>query len=271
MLLAIGVLIGVVLGLTGAGGSVFAVPLLMLLGGLSFSESTAISLGTVALATAYGTLRNSRRGPMLWRPALLLGAAGMLTAPLGKWLANQLPAAWVLMGFSVLALVIAWRMWRSATHMPEAASVVRGSNLALTLPPDLLCRLSQSGRFEMRPRCLSALLAGGALVGVLSGLFGVGGGFLIVPLLLALSPISMAQAVNASLLIITLVSGVGFASHSLQGGLPALNLLFQVGVGGIVGMFIGQLSSRFIAGPMLQKIFAGCLLITAIVLQLFTH
>jgi uncharacterized membrane protein YfcA len=71
----------------------------------------------------------------------------------------------------------------------------------------------QNRQFELRPRCVSGLLVGGATVGLLSGLFGVGGGFLIVPLLLALSPISMAQAVSTSLIIIAVISGSSFISH----------------------------------------------------------
>ncbi|MDZ7925113.1 MAG: sulfite exporter TauE/SafE family protein [Marinagarivorans sp.] len=260
MLLLIGIIIGLVLGLTGAGGSVFAVPLLMLLGGLPMGEAVGISLGAVAISALYGSLRNWRGKNILWLPGVILAVTGAVTAPLGKWLGSQLPSLWLLIGFSTLALIIAGRMWLSASRNPSAASLVRASHLSDEPTPGLLCNLSKTGQFELRPRCMSGLIIGGAGVGVLSGLFGVGGGFLIVPLLLALSLISMAQAVSTSLLIIAAVSGSGFVSHLLiSPSNPWLALGF-VGAGGVLGMMLGQLLSPKIANARLQKIFAMCLI-----------
>lgn len=266
MLVFIGVFIGALLGLTGAGGSVFAVPLLLLVAGFSLPQATALSLGTVALSCAYGTLRNGYKGNVLWRPAFILAVCGMATAPLGQWLAGQMPPVWLQWGFSALALVIALRMWLSAQRRPEDTQWVRASMPGSTEAVAWMCRFSTSGRFELRPKCVGALVAGGAGVGLLSGMFGVGGGFLIVPLLLALSPISMTHAIGASLFIITLVSGVAFASYALQGHLPAWPFLAQVVAGGIAGMLLGQISSRYLAGPVLQKAFAVALVMTSVVL-----
>jgi len=260
MLLTIGIVIGLLLGLTGAGGSVFAVPLLMLFAGMSPADAAGISLGAVAASTIYGCLRNWRARQMLWLPGLILAASGAVFAPLGKWIGIQLPASWLLGGFSLLAMVISWRMWASST--PEDASVVRAGDFSQEPRTGLLCNLSHEGQFELRPRCLSGLLIGGSLVGLLSGLFGVGGGFLIVPLLLALSPISMRQAVGTSLLIIAIISSSGFISHlwfgteanfsnSTNGAALAL-----VAGGGILGMLVGQVFSKKLAGPRLQRSFA---------------
>ena len=95
LLLVIGLLIGLVLGLTGAGGSVFAVPLLMLLAGLPMSDAVGISLGAVAASTLFGSLRNhfqhQDKHHILWLPGAILAGAGAVTAPLGKWLGMQLP------------------------------------------------------------------------------------------------------------------------------------------------------------------------------------
>ena len=119
----------------------------------------------------------------------------------------------------------------------------------------------------MKPGCLSGLIAGGALVGLVSGVLGVGGGFLIVPLLLALSAITMAQAVSTSLFIIALVSGVGFVSHLLLYPTHNWQQLGLVGLGGLLGMMLGQVLSHKIANAALQKTFALSLfLLSAITL-----
>ncbi|WP_331346531.1 sulfite exporter TauE/SafE family protein [Cellvibrio sp. UBA7661] len=266
MLLLIGLFIGLILGLTGAGGSVFAVPLLLLLGGMSMADATGISLGAVAATTIYASLRNSvsrKQVPLLWKPGLILALSGALTAPLGKWLGMQLDELWLVSGFSLLAAIIALRMWMSARNNPQAASVVRAGNFAATPSPDHLCNLNPTGQFELRPRCVTGLLIGGLVVGLLSGLFGVGGGFLIVPLLLALSAVSMAQAVSTSLFIIALISSSGFISHVALSENQHWDWLLLVAAGGLVGMMIGQAVSHKIANVWLQKLFAIGLLIAA--------
>ncbi len=256
MLVSIGIVIGLLLGLTGAGGSVFAVPLLVILAGLSMSEAVGISLGAVAASTLYGSLSNMKRGQILWQPGLVLAISGVITAPLGNYLGKQLADVWLVTGFSLLAGLIGLRMWWIARQQPDTAKVVRCGNFANTLAPSLLCTLSTSGRFELKPQCLWGLVLGGGSVGVLSGLFGVGGGFLIVPLLMALSGISINQAVSTSLLIISLISGSGFISHLAFSSNPQWNHLIWVSVGGVLGMVVGQVLSQRIAGPRLQQIFA---------------
>jgi uncharacterized membrane protein YfcA len=106
-------------------------------------------------------------------------------------------------------------------------------------------------------------------VGLLSGLLGVGGGFLIVPLLLALSPIGMPQAVSTSLVVITLVSGAAFVSH--LGLKQPLNwtLLGLITLGSLLGMGLSQGLAKKIANAQLQKIFAASL-ITVAFISLYT-
>jgi uncharacterized membrane protein YfcA len=268
MLLAIGLLIGLILGLTGAGGSVFAVPLLILLAGLPMNHAVGLSLGAVAASTFYGSAHNlvqKNSSPILWKPGIILAIAGAVSAPFGKWLGLQIPEMWLVMGFCLLAAVIALRMWLLANKNPSAAGIVRASDFSQTPTPDLLCTLSPGGQFELRLRCISGLLIGGLIVGVLSGLFGVGGGFLIVPLLLALSAVSMAQAVSTSLMIIALISTTGFISHLLLTDSIQWSLLALVAAGGVIGMIVGQLVSHKIANALLQKIFACGLLLVVIV------
>ncbi|HAD32080.1 MULTISPECIES: sulfite exporter TauE/SafE family protein [unclassified Methylophaga] len=268
MLLLIGIVIGLLLGLTGAGGSVFAVPLLILLGDVSIHQAVTLSLAAVATITLYGSVRNLGNQTILWKPAALLAGSGMLGAPLGQIFASMLSEVLLVAGFSLLAVIIAVRMWLTATTMPEASKVVRSSHLSLDNAKGVLCKFSPDGKFQLRPRCMGGLLLGGFLVGILSGLFGVGGGFLIIPLLLLLSQVSMVQAVSTSLVVITLVSSIGFISHLTFGEinyLPFKSLAWLI-AGGLTGMYAGQLISHRIANAHLQKIFSIGLLLVAVTL-----
>lgn len=263
--LVIGLFIGLVLGLTGAGGSVFAVPLLMLFAGQSMTEAVGISLGAVAASTLYASLRGGLHRQLLWTPGLILAAAGALTTPLGRWLGDRLPESWLLLAFALLASLIAGRMWWTSLQQPEAAQVVRASSFSDAARPELLCNLSKTGQFELRFRCLSGLIVGGLITGLLAGLFGVGGGFLIVPLLLALSPVTMKQAVSTSLLIIALISSAGFGSHLLLVRELDWRLSAMVAAAAIVGMILGQGVSRRVANARLQQVFALGLFVVSVI------
>jgi uncharacterized membrane protein YfcA len=267
MLSAIGILIGLVLGLTGAGGSVFAVPLLVLLAGLPIHDAIGISLGAVAVTTLYGSLRNflQKQTPsVLWKPGIILAATGVLIAPAGKWVGLQLEPIWLSSGFSLLAMIIAINLWIKAKRDPQSSQIVRAGNFAQIESPAHLCNLNPTGQFILRPRCVSGLLFGGIVTGFLSGLFGVGGGFLIVPLLLVLSAVTMAQAVSTSLLIIALISSSGFVSHLVFAEYLDWLALIYLALGGIFGMFLGQVFSQRIANALLQKIFSAGLVMVSL-------
>ena len=263
--LLIGLLIGTVLGLTGAGGSIFAVPLLILLLDLPINDAIGIALGAVAVSAFIGTISNWQAKYILWIPALALGVGGALIAPLGKYLGNQVADLFLLLGFSALAFIIAIIMWRQARTSPERAKVVRshiGSDQDYIQP---ICRFSHTETFKLTTKCFVALLSAGLIVGLLSGLFGVGGGFLIVPVLLFITQVSMRQAVATSLLIITLISAIGFFSFVTSNPAVDWQLLIQICTGGILGMLGGHLVADKIAGPQLQRVFAISLILTTLV------
>ena len=110
LLLTIGVLIGGVLGLTGAGGSVLAVPLLVLLLHLDPASATGLALGVVAAGSIYGSIQRVRHREVLWIPAILLGLCGVVVAPIGRILTAQVSPTFLLVSFSVLSVAIAARM-----------------------------------------------------------------------------------------------------------------------------------------------------------------
>lgn len=265
LLLAIGIVIGLVLGLTGAGGSVFAVPLLILLAEFPINAAVGIALGAVAASALFGTLSNWRSNSILWIPALTFSVSGALMAPVGKAIGQQLPETLLLSGFTLLAIIISVRMWVQAQRQPQQTRVLRSTPLDPKQFKQPMCRLSASGQFQWRPKCISGLILGGAAVGLLTGLFGVGGGFLIVPLLVYLSQVSMQQAIGTSLFVITAVSSAGFISFAADTEAMDWLLMGIIVSGGIVGMVIGRLIGQKVSGPNLQKLFSLSLIAVSLV------
>ena len=263
----IGLLIGLILGLTGAGGSIFAVPLLILLLDLPINDAIGIALGAITFSALIGTISNRRAGSILWVPAFTMGVGGVMVAPLGKHLGSLLPPLVLLVGFCLLAVTIAWIMWRQAVSTPEKASVLRSGYLSdddYIMP---ICRFSQSQLFDLSSQCIGALLSCGLAVVLLSGLFGVGSGFLVVPALIYITQASVRQAVATSLLIICMVGGSGFIGFVVANQDLDWLLLLKVCAGGLFGMLAGRLIADTIAGVRLQKIFSIALMaVTALTL-----
>jgi len=259
MTFLLGVVIGSVLGLTGAGGSVFAVPLLILALKLPIVDAIGVAMGAVAVSALYGSIRNFRGKSILWVQATLLGVSGVICAPLGRWLGAQTDESVLLIGFSVLAFIIALRMFWQTKVSPEASAITRSSNLRQQNQSAPICRMSPTGQFQWGLRCVGGLLVSGSLVGLLTGLFGVGGGFLIVPLLIYLNQVSFQQAIATSLVIIAAVSSSGFASYLFSAAKLDYSLLSIIAAGGVFGMLLGQMIAQKISGPKLQQMFAICL------------
>lgn len=261
LLLAIGMLIGAVLGLTGAGGSVLAVPLLLLFLKLEPLSATGLALGVVAASSIYGSIQRIRHREVLWIPVLLFGISGVVFAPIGRLLSNRVAPEFLITSFALLSLVIAIRMlWQSIKH-PEQSSVVRASSGNETTEA-LLCRFSETQKFDWRFRCMAGLTIGGVGTGLLSGFFGVGGGFLIVPFLNQLNNVSMRNAVATSLVIIAAISCSGFVTHIVTREIDWQQLLL-LSAGGIAGMILGSVLARWIAGVHLQRIFAATIIVMA--------
>jgi uncharacterized membrane protein YfcA len=261
----VGIVIGLVLGLTGAGGSVFAVPLLILLLHLSPQEAIGISLGAVFVSALFGVFTHLKSKQILWIPAMVFAVLGGALAPLGGWLGRQMNETLLMGGFSVLVVIIAINMWRQAVKNPENTNVVRAGKLAEDSPATALCRVNHNQPFRMGLPCILGISGGAIITGILSGLFGVGGGFLIIPTLMYLTGVGMKQAVSTSLVVISIISLAGFSSFMLAGNHLSMHTLLYVASGGVVGMFFGHLASKRVAGPHLQKIFAVLMVVIAII------
>lgn len=255
-----GSLIGLSLGLTGGGGAIFAVPLLVYGLGLPAREAVAISLAAVGTTARVGFFHRWRIGEVEVRTGLLFAVAGMLGAPLGTWLGGHLPESMLLLAFSGLMVFVAVRLWRQAAVARRL--VVDCATVAAGPPPT--CQRDEHGTLRLNSRCARLLLVVGVMTGILSGLFGVGGGFVIVPALVLFSRMPMHRAVGTSLMVVAMVSASGFGSQWMSGRDVPLVVTSLFVLGGILGLFLGQRLGRRLSGPALQRVFAVAILLVGL-------
>ncbi|MBU3070935.1 sulfite exporter TauE/SafE family protein [Aestuariicella sp. G3-2] len=231
LLILTGLCVGLVLGLTGAGGSILAVPLLLLTLDLSLNDTIGIALGAVCAAATIGVLQRWRQRSVDPVVGVMLALSGMATAPAGRWLGMQIPETLLMTAFAVLAGFLAWRMW-CGSSVPNS-------------------------RINSKHNVTSSwqLFVIGAGCGLLSGLFGVGGGFVIVPALTLLLGMSMQRAIATSLLVIAMISASGFV-FQLSYQKTAVTPLLLCVVGSVAGITLSTLLARHIPTEKLQKLFA---------------
>jgi uncharacterized membrane protein YfcA len=254
-----GALIGFLLSVLGAGGSILLLPLLVSGAALPTKEAVPLSL-LVVMLLALGNLGPClRRRQFALRPALQLG----LPALAGSWIGGS----WVKAGFvsepvelsvfAVAALTASWLMTRPTTASRERLTIVAPSwkRRGWPLLPGFVLR---SGR-----RLLLSLPVQGVLVGLLTGIAGVGGGFAIVPALVLLAGLPMQLAGCTSLLLIAVNALVAFAA---LGHWPAqsLPLLFPLLLGGALGALIGQRLAPLLPDRRLRQGFAALLVGSAL-------
>jgi len=261
--LLFGLIVGFALGLTGGGGSVFAVPLLVYGLGVPAHEAVVVSLAAVGATAFGGGLARWRDGQAEYRIAVIFGLSGIVGAPLGAWLNPKLPETALLASFALLMLAVALRMWRQATRRPEETRIVRAGADPGDDSAGPACRYDPSGQLQFTSRCAVRLALTGSATGLLSGLFGVGGGFLIVPALVLVASLPMRRAVATSLWVIAIISMIGLLSHLAAGHRLDVGIAAGFVLGGLGGMALGIAVGRRIAGPVLQKLFAGMIVAVA--------
>ena len=243
-LLAVGSggIIGLVLGLVGGGGSIIAVPLLVYAVGVS---SPHVAIGTAAIAVAlnaaFGLAAHARQGTVKWRCAAVFAAAGIVGSALGAEAGKAVDGQRLLALFGVVMIVVALSMLRGRSDAGNANVRLNAASASLLLP---------------------WLVGTGFGVGLLSGFFGIGGGFLIVPALMLATGMPIANAVGTSLVAVT-VFGLTTAGSYAASGLVDWTLAALLLGGGAVGSFAASQLSSVLAQKkrLLTLLFAGLVLI----------
>jgi len=244
-----GAVIGLALGATGGGGSLLAIPLLVYVLGVKVQSAAAISLVVVAVSALIGVYQRRESGEVKVKAALVFSAAGAVGAWGGAYGHRFVREETALLLFSLLVIVAAWQMWRQSGYRLERAS-------------------AESCAEQFPRSCWIKVSLIGAVVGLLTGFFGVGGGFVIVPALALVLGFPMRMAVSTSLLIIALVAVGGLVGHLQTGQMdwPLAGLLL---LGSALGMTGGSWTIQRVSAPTLTKSFAVVAIGVAIVI--FIH
>ena len=221
VLLAVG--IGISLGLLGGGGSILAVPLLVYVAGLPAKEAIATSLLVVGATSAVAVLPHARRHRVRWRTGLVFGLAGMAGAYAGGRLSAYIPGAVLLTGFAGMMLVTAIAMIRGRKQVP--------------------------GRVVPHELPVLRVVIDGVVVGLVTGLIGAGGGFLVVPALALLGGLPMPIAVGTSLLVIAMKSTAGLAGY-----LADVNLNWPLAIAVTAAAVLGSLGGSRLAGHIREAV-----------------
>jgi uncharacterized membrane protein YfcA len=228
--------IGLSLGLTGAGGSILTLPVLVYLAGIPPREAVGLSLLIVGTAAAVGAWQRARAGEVHIKAAGMFVLSGMVGAALGARLTPLLSPSALMLSFASLMVVVALRMWLSGNSGPQPAP-------------------------ECKP--LRCLLAGGA-VGVLTGFLGVGGGFLLMPALVKFARLPLRLATGTSLAVIACNSAAGFVSHLGETPVPWL-LAAVFALIAAAGVLLGGKVASNLPEKTLRRAFAALVLLTAAV------
>ncbi|MCR2746537.1 sulfite exporter TauE/SafE family protein [Limnobacter parvus] len=261
--LALGLLVGLVMALTGAGGGVLAVPLLVFTTGLAVQEVSPIGLLAVGLAATLGAALGLRAGQVRYKAAMLMGFVGLLLSPLGFWVAQRVDTKVLGLAFAAVLLWVAFNAFRSSGN----------SELnVIDAPPDAekskcpCIRNPVTGRFIWTWPCARALIFSGATAGFLSGLLGVGGGFVLVPALQRFTNLTVQSITVTSLAVIAIVSSFGVL-NSMNAGAFNYEIGITFSAAALTGMLGGRLVSDKLPTPHLKKAFgAMCLVVAGLML-----
>ena len=253
LVIVAGLATGFVLGLLGSGGSIIALPALIYLLGVAPKSALAMSLGVVGVAATLAAVSHGRRGNLDLPVAAVFALFGVMGTYVGTRVGVRLPAVWQLTLFALVMYAAAWRMFRRAPAQAPAATAglgVNGGAAALGGCPGWISS------------CTAHIALAGLGVGLLTGLVGVGGGFLIVPALVLFSGLPMKKAVGTSLAIVAVNAYAGFYGYlgavpvewPLMGGFVSMTLL---------GSFAGTWASHRLSHDALKRAFAWFLVVVA--------
>lgn len=242
---AYGSLVGLSLGLIGSGGSIFAIPILIYGFGLPMSQAILVSLLVVAIIAIFGSGRQSLAGNVDWHAAILFSSIGAIISPLTIYLAHSINETLRLVFFSVLMLFISYTM--SFCKMGKHQKNTNINNNAFF--PNVV-----------------KTAAGSAAVGVLSGFFGVGGGFVIVPLLIMIFDMPYQRVVGTSLASIFMISTTTIVSSLFKGITIDWLLFFWFASGGLAGMLGGSFLLNIIPERIAKIAFSLITAVTAVLI-----
>ncbi len=237
------------MGLTGAGGGILSVPLLVFVLHLNIAQAAPISLSAIALSAGAGALLGLKNQILRYKAAMFMAIFGLILSPIGIWISQRIPNAPLLILFSITLFYVSIRLYRQAHKEIHGISDFENK----TPPP---CLLDKSvGKLAWNVPCAKALMFTGGLAGFLSGLLGVGGGFIIVPALKRYTDLPVHSIVATSLGVLAIIAGGGTFFAALSGDFN-LAIAAPFALGALLGLLVGRSFGKKLSGPRLQKVFS---------------
>lgn len=261
LIATLGTLIGVVMGLTGAGGGILAVPALVLGFGLAVQQAAPVAMVAVAVAAVVGTAEGLRRGVVRWRAALWMAMLGVPMTWVGAWLALRTPQR-VLM--ALFAVIMLWSAWKAFAQVRRIQQGTADDDATEALWPSVGTLSPETGRFVWTLPTCAALGSVGAMVGFATGLLGVGGGFLMVPLLRKFTHLSLQNVAGTSLMVQSMVASGGVLSTTSQGAVLPMPLTAGFAAAMVLGMVGGRWLSARVPTLAARATFAALLLVVGL-------
>lgn len=233
-----GAAVGLSLGLTGGGGSLLAVPLLVYVVGQNLHLALGTSLASVGATSLGGALRRMTEGQVAIRTGVLFAALGGVGTYLGTRMNAWVPGPVLLVLMALVIGFVAARMWRKGNGRGKSP-VSEGKIRPLLMIPTAF------------------------VTGIASGFFGIGGGFLIVPALALVGGLAMGTAIATSLLVISINGALGVASYAVQGRPIDYGVASVFIAGGLTGMWLGQKAGGRLNERALARVFTLVLVLAA--------
>lgn len=257
-----GVFVGVMSGLLGVGGGTIMVPIFRLAFGMSPLASTATSLFAIIPTSISGVVAHARAKTCVPKLGLALGVGGAVMSPMGVWLASVSPGWLVICVAAIVIGFSAFKMFKKAVKCAPTPRAGRaGSNAQAASAKVVPDQPVLSRKQYLQGACI------GLIAGLASGYVGVGGGFIMVPLMLAVLDIPMSLASGTSLIAIMILAIPGVIEQGLLGNIDYLAGIAIV-VGSIPGALVGARLVRVVPERQLRFIFGGFLLAAAVMLML---
>jgi len=250
LLMLAGTVVGLVMGLTGAGGGILAVPALVYSQGWTMQQAMPVALLAVTIGAMIGAVEGFTKNLVRYRAAFLMALAGSFPTWLGIRIAKHLSQTWLMGGFACVLLFVALRLyWQVRTHSSDDDH------------KKCLAQVNRNtGRFDWNIKSASVIASIGGLAGLSSGLLGVGGGFIIVPMLRHFTNISVHGAVATSLFVISLVGTMGVGMAVANGADLPLWSSVMFSVTTVIGTIVARKIAARLPTKVVQSVFILLLL-----------
>jgi uncharacterized membrane protein YfcA len=248
IVIMIGISVGLIMGLTGAGGSMLSVPLLMFFLHIKMVDAISITLISIAVSSSIGAFFYLRLKILRYKAAILIGLTGALFSPLGVLVSHHIPNTPLMLIFSAVLIFTSLRTLFKPTHVQNQE--ISKDN------PYFPCRLNQStNKLIWTLPCIKTLVLSGSFAGFFSGLLGIGGGLIVTPTLNKFTNLSTPATLATSLGILAIIS-TGGALFSMATQTIQWNIALPFVISATIGIMISKLFITKIRKVRAQQIFA---------------